>query len=185
MSRFVKYLYLCFLILFLIYLALPNQKFPEHSDKSLQSMEPADVESYLRRGYYNNETRQEVVSYYRKKFDELIIFGSSVKYFSLRLNYPPEESQTIIRDQTRSTYLEEIVHPFRESLFINGFEPKKENDTIVVNGMRYDQKIIIKLIHSSVVTRLIIGTLSLIFLYINILLWGRLLVDFRKLYCEK
>ena len=185
MSRFVKYLYLLLSILFLIYLALPNQNFPEYSGKSLQSKEPADVESNLRRGYYNNETRQEVISYYRNRFDELEIFGIKIKYFSLRLNYPPEESQTIIRDQTRSTYLEEIVHPFRESLFINGFEPKRDNDKIVVDGMNFDQKIIIKLVYSSIISRLVIGSVTLVFLYLNILLWGRLLGDFRYTYYEK
>ena len=39
-----------------------------------------------------------------------------------RLNYPPEDAQTLIRDQTQATFLEEIVHPMRESLFIAGNE---------------------------------------------------------------
>jgi hypothetical protein len=174
MKNIFRILYIITSLFFLIYLLLPNPEFPEESAYSLRSKEPADVESYLRRGYYNNENRDTVTEYYQKLFDRIYIFNNSISLFSLRLNYPPEESQTIVRDQTRSTYLEEIVHPFRESLYINGFEPKKDNDAIVVNGKIFEQKIIIKLVDSVVYVRLFIGILTVVFGYIIISLWVEL-----------
>lgn len=79
-----------------------------------------------------------------------------------RLNYPPEESGTIIRDQTRSTFLEEIVHPFRESLYVNGFEPKDPKDAIFIAERPWRQKIIIKYVPSNVFVRLGMAVATLV-----------------------
>ncbi len=174
MKIIFKIIYATASVIFLLYLLIPTSKFPEKPEYSLQSSEPADIESFYRRGYYVNGDRNKVVDYYRKIFDNILFFNKKLKLYSLRLNYPPEESQTIIRDQTRSTYLEEIVHPFRESLYINGFEPKKDNDMIVVGGKNYEQKVIVKLVTSSLYVRFIIGLLSVISGYIVILFWMRL-----------
>jgi hypothetical protein len=78
------------------------------------------------------------------------------------LNYPPEEAQTIIRDQTRSTFLEELVHPFRESIYINGFEPKTEKDTINIEGRTWRQKIIIRYVPSLTIIRVIVVGLTFV-----------------------
>jgi len=93
-------------------------------------------------------SREEVINFYRKSFD------GNTRFFSIRLNYPPEEAQTIIRDQTRSTYLEEIVHPLRETIYINGFEPKEKKDEIWYEGKHFRQKVIVRYVPSSSITRL-------------------------------
>src|SRR3989337_2076372 len=111
-------LFLILAMFILVYVSLPSPDFPSPPLGSLQSDEPADSEDPLRRAYFVNLNRQEVIAHYENEFNKGFWF------LKPRLNYPPEEAQTIIRDQTRSTYLEEIVHPFKESLFINGFEPK-------------------------------------------------------------
>ena len=130
-------------------MVLPEPGFPAPPADALQSKEPADSESPLRRAYFTNFTREEVMSHYKKEFK-----------WGLNLNYPPEESRTIIRDQTRSTFLEEIVHPLRESVFINGFEPKVEKDAINIEGLSWRQKIIVKLVPSNIFVRIAVVILS-------------------------
>lgn len=143
-------LYIVFSIAFLWYLAMPGPEFPNPPTDALRSKEPADSETPLRRAYFTNLTREEVMAHYLKEFK-----------WGIRLNYPPEEAKTIIRDQTRSTFLEEIVHPFRESIYINGFEPKNEKDAINIEGKSWRQKIIIKQVSSAPFARIFIGGLSL------------------------
>ena len=117
-------------------------------------MEEADIETPLKRAYFTNYTREQVVAHYKNQF--------RYQSFILRLNYPPEDAQTIIRDQTRSTYLEELVHPLRESLFINGFQPRVAKDDIWYKGIHYEEKITVKYVPSSVFIRTPIAVLSLL-----------------------
>ncbi len=154
----VKLLFILFSILYLAYLALPSPEFPSPPSGALQSLEPADTESTSRRAYFTDLTRGEVLTYYESQmqFPSFNMFP----FLTYRLNYPPEEAYGIIRDQTRSTFLEEIVHPFRESVFINGFEPKSEKDTIFIDGRVWRQKITVRFVPSTLVARLGIGALS-------------------------
>ena len=82
---------------------------------------------------------------------------------TLLLNYPPENAQTVIRDQTGSTYLQEYSHPFRESLYINGNETPPENlvPQYYVDGKPWDQKIIIKYVPSNLIVRELIFLISM------------------------
>lgn len=129
-------------VVFLGYLLLPNPGFPLPPPDSIQSKEPADTETSLRRAYFTNYSRQEVMDWYKSQFK----WGED-------LNYPPETSQTIIRDQTRSTFLEEIVHPLRESIYVNGFEPAELKDAIFIEDRPWRQKIIIRYVPSPVFIR--------------------------------
>jgi len=142
----MRLLFLTFSLLFFAYLSLPNPEFPTPPPDALQSDEPADTETSLRRAYFTNLTREEVMSHYKNQLTP-----------AFRLNYPPEEARTIIRDQTRSTFLEEIVHPLRESVFINGFEPKDPKDAIEIAGRSWRQKIIVRYVPSSTWVRLVLG----------------------------
>ena len=152
MKRLIVLLISISLTVILFVYVFPNsQSFPNPPSDSVQSKEPADTENPLRRAYFTNLNRQEVINHYKKEFNSF-----SFIFYTPRLNYPPEESATIIRDQTRSTYLEEIVHPLRESLYINGFEPKSEKDTIIIEGKRWNQKIIVRYVPSSFSTRLVV-----------------------------
>ena len=142
----MRLLFLTFSLLFLAYLSLPNPEFPTPPPDALQSDEPGDTETPLRRAYFTNLTREEVMSHYKNQLMP-----------AYRLNYPPEEAQTIIRDQTRSTFLEEIVHPLRESVFVNGFEPKDPKDAIEIAGRDWRQKIIVRYVPSRPWLRLVLG----------------------------
>ncbi len=156
MIKFSKFLLFLIFVSLFIYVSLPNPEFPQPPADSMQSTEPADVESPLRRAYFTNFTREEVINHYKKEFNK----GFNI--YTPRLNYPPEESATIIRDQTMSTFLEELVHPMRESIYINGFEPKSEKDTIIINGTRWRQKIIVKYVSSSRTFRILVLSLTLV-----------------------
>jgi len=148
-------------VLFLFYLILPNPDFPKPLPNSVQSSEPGDSEDLThRRAYFTNYSREEVLSYYQKELENSYILGIKIPNF--RLNYPPEEAQTIIRDQTRSTFLEEIVVFFRESFFVNGFKPSSPKDDIWYKGVHYQQKITVKYISSSVLIRIAVFSLNFI-----------------------
>lgn len=132
---------LIFFVIF-VYSILPTPKFPNPPPGALQSKERGDSEDLsVRRAYFTNLNREEVMKYYQSEFK------------GYRLNYPPEEAYTIIRDQTRSTFLEEIVHPFRESFYINGFEPKNAKDAIEIERLSWRQKITVKYVPSNIFLR--------------------------------
>lgn len=155
MKKIINSLIFIICILLFVYIVQPTPEFPEPPADSVQSSEPADTEDPMRRAYFTNLTRKEVIDHYQNEFNR----GFTI--YTPRLNYPPEESATIIRDQTMSTYLEEIAHPFRESIYINGFEPKSEKDTITIDGKTWHQKIIIKYVTSTLVLRVLILGLTI------------------------
>ena len=151
MKKVLLFLISLFFLALLGYVVLPEPGFPAPPEDALRSKEPADSETPLRRAYFTNFTREEVMAHYKKEFR-----------WGLTLNYPPEESRTLIRDQTRSTFLEEIVHPLRESIYINGFEPKDEKDAINIEGLPWRQKIIVRYVPSTIFVRLVVVALSYI-----------------------
>lgn len=82
---------------------------------------------------------------------------------TLLFNYPPENARTLIRDQTDSTFLQELVHPFRESWYINGYEPKiyLDRPPFEIDGVYYNQKIIIRQLPGNVWVREILFVVSM------------------------
>ncbi|MFZ5932924.1 MAG: hypothetical protein ACOYT7_02505 [Patescibacteria group bacterium] len=150
--KILKTIFILFSLVFAFYLLLPDPEFPVPPPDALQSNEPADTETPLRRAYFTNLTREEVMSHYKSQLAKSSFLALPLSTY--RLNYPPEEAKTIIRDQTRSTFLEEIVHPFRASVFVNGFEPKDPKDAIFIEGRAWRQKIIVRHIPSTPWVRL-------------------------------
>lgn len=171
-SKFLS-LYIFFSTLLLLYVLLPAPHFPQPLPGSRVSSEPADLESLLRRGYYTDAEREDVIAHYMSEFTKSQFL--SIPLPTLRLNYPPEESQTIIRDQTRSTYLEELAHPLRESLYISGFEPKERKDDIFIDGKYWKQKVIVKYVPSFVLVRVLVTFLIVVFLWMIVFSWKNVL----------
>lgn len=155
MNKVFKIIFFLISVLLFVYILPVSPEFPVMLPNSIQSTEPGDMETPFRRGYYTNLSREEVIEHYKKEFNRGFLYAS-------RLNYPPEEAKTIIRDQTKSTFLEELVHPLRESLYINGFESKKTIYQLVVNGVTWDQKIIIRYVPSSIWIRLSVLVLTIV-----------------------
>lgn len=149
------YLLSCILLLFAVYYLLaPLPGFPPPSSGSFISSEPADTESIYRQAYYTNLSRSEIMAYYKSRFPGFV-----------RLNHPPEDAYSLIRDQTRSSWLEELVHPWKDSIYINGFYPTKATDQINIGGVHYVAKITVRYIPSHPVTRLTVLALVMIGLY--------------------
>lgn len=178
MKNILKAIYILISAVFLLYLLLPGPSFPAPPPDALRSQEPGDTETPLRRAYFTNYTREEVMEHYMAEFDSLPAIGFNVPTY--RLNYPPEEAQMIIRDQTRSTFLEEVVHPFRESVYINGFEPKSEKDTILIDDRVWLQKITVRHVPSSPIARVLVGIFTASLLYILFFEWKRALGKLRR-----
>jgi len=174
MKRLFNILLVLFSVALLYYLLLPNYEFPAPPPGSLQSDEPADSETPLRRAYFTDYSREETMAWYKNQIG-----------WGIRLNYPPEDAQTLIRDQTRSTFLEEIVRPFRESLYVNGFEPTNDKDAIIIGGRHFRQKIIIRFVPSSVFVR--VGVFAGIILAMTVLFgaWKQSLGDIIQLWKKK
>lgn len=157
------------LLVFLGYLLLPTPSFPLQPSDSVQSVENADTETSLRRAYFTNFSRKEVLEHYQRQFEHSSLLGIPIPTY--RLNYPPEDAQTLIRDQTRSTFLEEVVHPFRESFFVNGFKPSLAKDEIWYKGVHYEQKITVRYVPSSPFVRIPVAFLSLLALLFVVREW--------------
>lgn len=152
MKTVVKAIYILVGLTFLVYLVLPSPGFPNPPSDSVQSVEPADSEDTYRRAYFTDLNREEVILHYKK---QMVV--SPIDLFILRLNYPPEDAQTLIRDQTRSTFLEELTYPLRDSLFINGFEPRDPKDEIWYRGRHFRQKITIRFVPNAVLQRFVVA----------------------------
>lgn len=153
-------------IIGVIYLSLPTPALPDLRDSG-RSDEPGDTWQHPdQKGYYSNLTRAEVLSDIQSK-SLLTFLGRTI--FPYRLNYPPENAQTLVRDQINTYYLEEIVYPLRNSTFVNGWEPKKspkylktlETSTsdLYLHGVPYDAKITLRPVDSPVWARLLVWTL--------------------------
>ena len=132
-----------------------------------RSAEPGDTWQHPdQKGFYSNLSRSEVISQMQSKYS-LTIFG--LKIPSFRLNYRPEDAFALVRDQTKSNYLEEIVYPMRDSLFVNGWEPanapvyantpKDMIPKLFYENVAYLNKITLKPNHSSLAFRIIVWTL--------------------------
>lgn len=138
-----------------VYLFSPVPGFPPPPPDSLVSQEPADTETIYRRAYYTHLTRAEIMTYYtnywRRPFIKLIV--------------PPEDAQTAIRDQTRSSWLEELVHPLKDSLYVNGFYPTKPTEQFNFDSVHWEGKIILHYFPSSLATRFTVLLLAAVFGY--------------------
>lgn len=172
LKNILRVVVVAFLLVFLGYLALPNPDFPKPPPDALQSKEPADTETPLRRAYFTNYTRQEVLDWYKAQLSK----SAGIPMPTYLLNYPPEEAQTIIRDQTRTTFLQEVVHPLRESVYVNGYEPRASDgkNAINIEGRHWRQKIIVKYVPSPVFIRLIVFAGIVFFSVILFMSWRKI-----------
>jgi len=144
------------------YLALPSPVYPDLTSSTL-SDEPGDTWQHLdQKAFFTDKTRSEVLTELQDSF--------SLQFLpSFRLNYRPEETTQFVREQVESNYLEEIVHPLRESLFVNGWEPQNsprwqivpysERLRIEKYNQYYYAKITLRLVESSLWARVLVWSL--------------------------
>lgn len=126
----IKKIAIILFILGLVYVGLPGPKAVEDFPPlkpSVRSNQDGDTwQNKNIAAYYSDFKRAEITNFYKSFFSRSIFFGVPLPVISL--NHPPERAYQYIRDQQESTFLEEYVFPFRESIFVNGYEPKVEND---------------------------------------------------------
>lgn len=144
--------------------ALPN------SDKSKLAGDTFQIPNIA--GYFSNNYRDFVVLFYLANYWQ----KSFLPFPPLRLNHPPEYSWTVIKKYTDSTYIEELVYPLRDSLFVNGFEPfYSDGDSkywgsskFEVDGHSWYTKVTIRYYPSKLIVRILVWigiTTSIYFLY--------------------
>jgi hypothetical protein len=148
-------IFVLFNALFLTYLLIPTPTLKD-LPRSVKSDEPGDtVQMENVTAFYTNLTRTEVINFYRSVYTSPVL---------IRLNYPPEYAKTIFRDTMQSYYLEEFSLPFKESLYINGYEwendvftkpEKRVVNKMIYKGIEYKSKISLKIISTSPFVRIL------------------------------
>lgn len=125
----MKKLYIGFCLLLLIYMIMPGPSkisdFNALPNSSKSTLEGDTIQIPNVSAYFSNNFRNFVVPFYLSNYKQDFHFP----FPPLRLNHPPEYSWNVIKKHTDSTYLEELVYPLRDSLYVNGFEPYYEDKT--------------------------------------------------------
>jgi len=169
-----KLFFFLIFILGTVYLCLPAPKnFPDLPN-SLRSTEPGDtIQIPGVSAYYTDTSRKEVVDFYFKYFSRSPFWG--IPLITYKVNHPPERIREVLRETQQSTYVEEIIHPFRESVFVSGFEwendpftpPKSRiKNILLVDGKVYKFKVTLFYQESKLWPRLLIFYLSLFLFYL-------------------
>lgn len=164
-----KFIISAIFLLGLIYILVPSptsiSDFPPLPN-SLKSTEPGDtIQNPNIAAYYSFLEREKIRKFYINFVDRLNLFG--VRIPSVHLNHPPEAAYQYVRDQQVSTFLEEYAYPLRDAIFVNGYEPKIENelykkphnffaDTIHKNGIFYNSKTTLRFYPSQTASRILI-----------------------------
>jgi hypothetical protein len=119
----IKILFAILSCAFLIYLLVPGplsiNDFPDLPNSKRSTLEGDTVQVPNVKAFFSNNYRDYSTKLYKKAFKD----KNSLPFDPISLNYPPEFAFTAIKDQTESTFLEEYVYPFRDSIYINGLEP--------------------------------------------------------------
>lgn len=150
---------------FTLYLLLPAPSLPPPGlNQSLKSTEPGDVNEIENlSAYFTELERDEVINFYKDYFSKSSFLN--IPLLTVKINHPPEYAKEIIRDTIQTYYLEELVHPFRESLFINGFDwekdvftpqPAREQNKMIAGGQEWRVKVTLKWFNSSPLVRIVI-----------------------------
>jgi len=141
---------------------------------SVKSIEPGDTIQIANvSAYYTDMPRKDVLDFYFNYFSRSPFLN--IPLITYKLNHPPERIREILRDTQQSTFVEELVHPLRESVFVNGFEwnndpftnPKARiKNILIVNGKTYQFKVTLYYQESNMFIRLFVYYLILSLSYI-------------------
>lgn len=172
----MRLLFTSFSILLLIYMLWPGPgKISDFSP--LPSSEKSDLEGDTVQvpnvaGYFSDNYRGFVVTFFLTDYQK----QTFLPFPPIRLNHPPEYSWKVIKKHTDNTYLEELIYPLRDSLYIAGFEPFYSDGKpkfwgstkLDFAGHSWYTKATLRLFPSNVVVRIIVWagiTLSIYFLF--------------------
>ena len=153
-------------LLGIFYLVLPEPVIP-NLEPALKSIEPGDTTQMPGVwAYYTNLSRREAVDFYQRSFSRTPLLNLPLPAYIL--NHPPEYARETIRATQQSSFYEEIVHPLRESLFVNGWIPKEDEvylakslkpvTEFTVDGQNYSAKITLYHARSPLWARILVWT---------------------------
>lgn len=119
----MKILFIVFSITLLVYMLWPGQnsisQFPPLPSSEKSTLEGDTIQITNVSAYFSDNFREFVVPFYSTTYQKL----TNLPFPPLKLNHPPEYSWIAIKRHTDSTYIEELIYPLRDSLYVNGFEP--------------------------------------------------------------
>ncbi len=119
----MKIVYVFFSLLLLIYMLWPGpnhiSQFPPLPSSEKSTLEGDTIQIPNVAAYFSDNFREFVLSFYSTSYKNL----TKLPFPPLKLNHPPEYSWIAIKRHTDSTYIEELIYPLRDSLYVNGFEP--------------------------------------------------------------
>lgn len=186
--KIVKILLAIAFFLGTFYLLLPSPRDFPPLPNSIKSVEPGDTIQIANvSACYTDTPRKEVVEFYQHYFSRSTFLG--IPLITYKLNHPPERIREILRATQTSTYVEEIVHPLRESLFVSGFEwnndpftppDRRIKNILIVNDKTYQFKVTLFYQESGIWPRLLIYYLILIAIYWLILVYKNLWQTWKK-----
>jgi hypothetical protein len=173
MTKTSKILFIILFIAGTFYLSLPSPKSFPALPNSVKSTEPGDtIQIKNVSAYYTDMTREEVVRFYFDYFSKSPFLNIPLPTY--KLNHPPERIREVLRETQQSTFVEEIVHPLKESVFVNGFEwnndpftapEDREQNVLIANGRTYQFKITLYYQESQIWQRLLVFYLILALTY--------------------
>lgn len=118
-----KKTFVIFSLLLLVYMLWPGPSkisdFPALPSSDKSKLEGDTIQIPNVSAYFSDNFRDFVTTFYSKAYWKKTL----LPFPPLKLNHPPEFSWITIKKHTDSTYLEELVYPLRDSLFVNGLEP--------------------------------------------------------------
>ena len=163
----MKYIFLILINLFGIFYLLKPTSFPPDLPSSVISNLPGDtIQISNVKAYFTNLSRTEVMNFYKANYGGLT---------RIIINHPPEKAKEVFVDTMQSYYLEEFIVPFKESLYINGFEWEKDVFTkpekrivnkLIYNNQEFKSKITIRIFSTSIPKRLFVFFTIQIIIYL-------------------
>ena len=170
-------------VLFMIYLLFPTASFPENPEWVVGSdleRDQQEMESF--RAYFTDERREKIMNHYYAEFRPPIL-GKLNPWRTH--DYAPEDARWhVVNMHFSANWLEEVHYPFRESIFVAGYEPPEDEPRVLNSGQEYNTKYMVKHYRTSIFTRLFVGGLSVIAIYVitNRLSgeFGRLMKDWKE-----
>jgi len=164
MKKWLKITIAVIYLLGIFYLILPEPVIP-NLEPALKSTEPGDTTQMPGVwAYYTNLSRGEAVNFFKKAFSHSTFLKIPLPTYIL--NHPPEYARETIRATQQSNFYEEIVHPFRESIFINGWVPSEDKVYLAkslkpityftIDGQRFNAKITLYHVRSPYWSRILV-----------------------------
>ena len=165
-------------ILALIYLINPAPILPDLPN-SIKSDLPGDtVQIPNTTAFFTNMTRTEVINFYQASYPGI---------FRIIVNHPPEKARQIWQETIQSYYLEQFILPFKQSLYINGFEWEKDvftkpekrvTNRLIYQDKEYQAKVTLRIFPTPIYSRILVFVLSEIVLFL-------LFSTYKKFLCHK